>query len=424
SLDGGDYNNGFFGEQMGGQRAAIDITTDAVQEFQVVSSGATAEFGRTAGGVVNVITKSGANNVHGSLFHFQRMEALSSNTSDGKPLKDFSREQFGGTIGGPIKKDKMFAFAAFEQIFAELTRENLSTQLGSTACPVQSPTVGANEGLINTNPDCQRLALTNFINAKVSQQEGLPIKHPIRNSALLAKYDWNITGRNKLSASFNFDYSKNQNQTFDVPTYGDSANGTEGPSKIQAYNANWTSTVSNTTLNELHFSYSRENRPRSATPSSIPADTGIGFVPSFRFGNPFFLQPNVDEIFWRTQIRDNFSIVKGNHNIKFGGEWLHSLNSQVFRGFFTGRYFFDSVDGFLRYASPAAAGGFGPNTTECQSGSGAISWVTAPTPCPGGSTTNGGPLLLYLQDGNPTGQTVEPSLPTGVELRALGRPGQ
>src|SRR5207248_11699134 len=70
SLDGGDYNNGFFGEQVGGQRAAIDITLDAVKEFQVIASGATAEFGHTAGGVVNVITKSGTNQPHGSLFHF------------------------------------------------------------------------------------------------------------------------------------------------------------------------------------------------------------------------------------------------------------------------------------------------------------------------------------------------------------------
>ena len=68
SLDGGDYNNGFFGEQLGGQRAAIDITLEAIKEFQVVASGANAEFGRTAGGVVNVITKSGTNDLHGSSF--------------------------------------------------------------------------------------------------------------------------------------------------------------------------------------------------------------------------------------------------------------------------------------------------------------------------------------------------------------------
>src|SRR5437764_975465 len=106
SLDGGDYNNGFFGEQYGGQRAAIDITMDAVKEFQVVATGASAEFGRTAGGVVNVVTKSGTNDLHGSLFHFQRLDGLSANTSDGKPLKEFHREQFGGNVGVPIVKDR------------------------------------------------------------------------------------------------------------------------------------------------------------------------------------------------------------------------------------------------------------------------------------------------------------------------------
>src|SRR4029079_18113587 len=83
SLDGGDYTNGFFGEQVGGQRAAIDITRDAVKEFQVIASGAGAEFGHTAGGVVNVITKSGTNQHHGSLFYFQRLEGLTAITSDG-----------------------------------------------------------------------------------------------------------------------------------------------------------------------------------------------------------------------------------------------------------------------------------------------------------------------------------------------------
>src|SRR5438094_110505 len=81
SLDGGDYTNGFFGEQVGGQRAAIDITLEAVKEFQVIATGASAEFGHTAGGVVNVITKSVTNQVKGSLFHYQRVEGLTPKTS-------------------------------------------------------------------------------------------------------------------------------------------------------------------------------------------------------------------------------------------------------------------------------------------------------------------------------------------------------
>ncbi len=406
SLDGGDYNNGFFGEQLGGQRAAIDITLDAVKEFQVVASGANAEFGRTAGGVVNVVTKSGTNEVHGTLFHFQRLEALTSNTSDGKPLTDFSREQFGGTIGGPIVKDKMFIFGAFEQIFANLTRANLSAPLGA-ACSVATPVAGTDDAVINGSAECQRVALLNFLQNSVGQDDGQPVKHPIRNSAALGRFDWNVNSKNQFSLSYNFDYSKNTNQTFDVPTYGTSANGIEGPSKINVVNVNHYTTLSSNKLNEAHFSYQRELRPRSATPSKIPADTAMGFATTFRIGNPFFLEPNIDETIWRTQARDNFSIITGKHNFKFGGEWLHTVNTQVFRGFFTGRYLFDSVDGFLRYASPAAAGGFGPTTGECLDASSAFTgWITQGAPfnqtCGTGSSV-GGPLIFYLQDGVPTG---------------------
>ncbi|HEX5883880.1 MAG TPA: carboxypeptidase regulatory-like domain-containing protein, partial [Pyrinomonadaceae bacterium] len=407
SLDGGDYNNGFFGEQLGGQRAAIDITLEAVKEFQVVATGASAEFGRTAGGVINVITKSGANDVHGSGFYFQRLEALTANTSDGKPLEGFHREQYGATIGGPFRKDKAFYFFAFEGIRENLDRSNLSAQIGDTPCPTPNPTITQNEALINANEDCQRLALINFIRATRNQEEGLPVQHKINNQAFFSKVDFHFNNANHLSVSYNFDYSRNENQTFDVETYGNSANGIEGPSKINVIRANLFTTVSPTKLNEAHFSYSRELRPRSAIPSNVPADTAMGFATTFRFGNPFFLQPNVDELLWRTHVKDNFSIVAGDHNVKFGGEWLHTLNDQVFRGFFTGRYIFDSVTGFLRYALTPAANGFGPTVGECFDTSGAFTgWITQGPPfnqtCPVGSSV-GGPLLLYLQNGIPTG---------------------
>ena len=398
SLDGGDYNNGFFGEQMGGQRAAIDITLDAVKEFQVVATGASAEFGRTAGGVVNVITKSGTNQVKGSLFHFQRLESLTSNTSDGRPLENFHREQFGGTVVGPVRKDKAFYFLALEGIRENLRRPNLSEPIGAP-CPISAPTVAANEALIDGNPDCQRLALLGFFRTRTGQEEGLPVDHRVNNTALLSKVDWNVTATSNLSASYNFNYSKNTNQTFDVPTYGNSANGIEGPSKIGVLNVNLFTTVTTNKLNEFHVTYSREDRPRSAIPSSVPADTGMGFGLTFRFGNPFFLAPNVDELVKRFQIKNNFSIVSGKHTVKFGGEWLHTNNYQVFRGFFEGRYLFDSVTGFLRYASPAAPGGFGPYSVGCSNGT----YVTAPAPCPGVSTASGGPLLFYLQSSSPDG---------------------
>jgi hypothetical protein len=403
SLDGGDYNNGFFGEQSGGQRAAIDITLDAVKEFQVIATGAPAEFGRTAGGVVNVITKSGTNQSQGSLFYFQRHESLTSELSDGTNLDGFHREQWGGTYGGPIVSDKAFFFGALEGITGNFRRPNLSRPIG-TPCPVAAPTVPRDEALINSSGDCQRVALLNFFNQRLGMDESREIEHPIKTIAVLGKLDVVANSNNRIAASWNFNHSKKENETFDVATYGPSANGIEGdPARINVGNLNWFTTVSERILNEAHFTYSRENRARTAVESNLAADTAMGFGPSFRFGNPFFLQPNIDELIWRTQFKDNLSIVSGTHAFKLGGEWMHTLNDQVFRGFFTGRYIFDSVTGFLRYASPAAAGGFGPATLGCSNGS----YVTAPAACPGGSTTTDGPLLLYLQGAGLSGPATD-----------------
>lgn len=407
SLDGGDYINGFFGEQVGGQRAAVDITVEAIKEFQVTVTGGSAEYGRTASGVVNVVTKTGTNDFHGSAFHYQRLEALTANDSLGRPLTDFHREQSGGTLGGPLVKDKAFWFMAFEQIGGNLQRPNLSEQKGSTACPVAAPTIQTDAALIQSNIDCQRLALITFMDATRGQAEGNPVRRPLHNTALFGRFDWTVTPRNQMNFSYNFNRSHKINETFDVDTYGNSANGIEGISHIHVINFNLVSTITPKVLSEAHFTYNRERRPRQTIASNVPADTAMGvctggscqgFGSAFRFGSPFFLQPSIDELFWRTQIRENISWVLGRHTVKFGGEWIHSLNDQVFRGFFTGRYIFGSTEGFLRYASPQAAGGFGPTTLQCDDGT----WATqalAET-CKGGVV---GPLLLYLQDGTPTG---------------------
>jgi hypothetical protein len=409
SLDGGDYNNGFFGEQMGGQRAAVDITLEAVKEFQITASGANAEFGRSAGGVINVVTKSGTNNFHGSAFEYFRTEALTAATSDGKPLQDFRRNQFGGSLGGPLVKDKFFFFASGEGIRENLTRTNLSVPIGA-ACGVQNPVFGLAPGAtgfisdaaISLSPECQRLTLLNFLQTHFSENDGLPVSHQVRNASIFGRVDYILNAKNQIFGSYSYDWSKNPNQTFDVATYGTTANGIEGPSKINAANVNWFTTLSSNMLNEAHFTYSRENRPRNAiNPSAIP-DTamGFGFSPAtttFRFGEPFFLEPNVDELIWRTQIKDNFSIVRGKHTFKIGGDFLHTNNTQVFRGFFTGRYLFDSPVGFMHYVTD------GPTYRECSNG------TTVVGACPAGTFATG-PLLLFLQHGPATqGETFDQS---------------
>ena len=244
SLDGGDYNNGFFGEQVGGQRAAIDITLDAVKEFQVVATGANAEFGRTAGGVVNVITKSGTNQTHGSLFHYQRLEGLTSNTSDGKPLTDFHREQFGGTVGGPIVKDKVVL---------------LRRARGHPREPAAAEPVGADRHAVpggdadarrQRSADQRQRRLPARSRSSTSSRraadrtKGSRSTHTINNNALLGKIDWALertatTCRSPTTSTTR----RTRTRRSTSPTYGTSANGTEGPSKINLLNVNLFSTL-------------------------------------------------------------------------------------------------------------------------------------------------------------------------------------
>jgi hypothetical protein len=414
SLDGGDYNNGFFGEQSGGQRAAVDITLEAVKEFQVVASGANAEFGRTGGGVVNVITKSGTNSLHGSLFHYQRLEALTANTSDGNPLTNFHREQFGGSVGGPIIKDKLFFFGAAEGIDENLLRPNLSTYnagtLGSSPCGISNPVFRSNitDAQINGNGDCQRQVLINFYKSNFKEDESQPVDHVVHNGAFFGRVDYTINPKHQLFGSYNFDYSNNPNQTFDVATYGTTANGTEGPAHVQTLNFNLVSTLSAKHLNEAHVTFGHETRPRSAINGSAVPDTGVGFFPSFRFGQPFFLGPGASETFWHLDLKDNFSWILGKHTVKMGAEYLYSHNVQVFDGFALGRYIFGDTAGFLRYATAASTGnGYGPNVQACSNASGVVVAYVSTTSCPAG-TTGASPLLLYLQDApTQSGQTVQ-----------------
>src|SRR5215831_18665340 len=89
SIDGADNNNPFFGEQRGGQRPPFTVNLDAVEEFQVVAEGAPAEFGRSSGGFINVVTKSGTNQIHGTAHEFQKWTGLTARQSDGTRISAF-----------------------------------------------------------------------------------------------------------------------------------------------------------------------------------------------------------------------------------------------------------------------------------------------------------------------------------------------
>jgi len=120
-IDGADNNNTFFGQttgRTGSGRAPYQFSQDAVKEFQVNSSSFSAEYGRAGGAVINVVTKSGTNELHGSVFEFYRDKALNANNAinelNARPKSPYHYNQFGGTLGGPIRKNKDFYFVNYD----------------------------------------------------------------------------------------------------------------------------------------------------------------------------------------------------------------------------------------------------------------------------------------------------------------------
>src|SRR4030095_2841856 len=116
NIDGADFNQPFFGGQRGGERSssAYVVSQEAIREFQVVRGNFSAEFGRSTGGVFNVITRSGTNDFHGSAFYFLRHREFAPRDIEGFERAPI-RQQFGGAIGGPMRKNKTFVYNVYAQ---------------------------------------------------------------------------------------------------------------------------------------------------------------------------------------------------------------------------------------------------------------------------------------------------------------------
>ena len=384
SVDGADFNNPFFGEQRGGQRPAFTFNQDAIQEMVVVNQGASAEFGRSAGGFVNVITKSGTNELEGSAHYFGQWDGISSaqpqSRGGGKP--DFGRNQFGFTLGGPLVRDKAFFFLAYDQQEANETKQ-------------------ATRSVVNQS---ELAKLESFLQERwpgLFDNEFGPIDRTDDNRALTAKVDVHFNQNHQASLKYNYTRSMQINGTFDVDSWGLSANGIE-ESFSHAVNVSLRSQLSNTVSNEFRMQFAREDRPRSyegplipgATPPPLPAfdkiggrpfpDIAMDFADGFRIGLPFFLPIDLGYD-TRVQITNNVSFLAGDHLFKVGAEYNVTSVQQQFIGFANGLYKFASVDGFMNFVT------HGNSYVTCSDGSDSMSGI-----CPAGTAITG-PVLLYLQ---------------------------
>jgi len=335
TIDGGDNNQAFFAEERGRTRISYSISQAAIREFQVNTSSYSAEYGRSAGGVVNAITKSGTNEFHGGAFYYQRNNKWGARnplavrqeviggvfTPVGYKPKDV-RHQFGGTIGGPIVKDKAFFFFSYDQQKRNFPGLSVFGQNGFLNISSANRTALQARGLTSTQID----NTLSFL-ASISG----PVPRTGDQKLFLPKVDWTINDKNTLTVSYNrlrwespAGIQTQATNTRAIDNFGDDF------VQIDALNVKLASTLTPTLLNEFRFQWGRDNEfqfsqppapgePTTAVGGRSPQTVLVGAT-TFSFGMPEFLErvSFPDERRW--QFADTVTMTAGNHTFKWGGD--------------------------------------------------------------------------------------------------------
>ena len=325
NVDGVDYNQPFFGGIRGGERSNSSFTLpqEAIREFQVVAAGYSAEFGRSSGGIVNAVTKSGTNDFRGSLFYLLRPQKLARANDFAKELAIQrlnalgldatlapTQHQFGGSVGGPVVKDKFFYFGSVEVQRFKAPRQVLINNLVGATVP--------------TGVNSSQAEAFNFYRALE-----VPFEQTNNSVALLGKVDWNLNDANR----FNVRYNHSRNKALNAVSTGETAldptttnslstNGTE-ENRNNIVVAQFISTLSAKWINEFRGQFAREVRPRTsnANVANVTTSNGVygtrNFLPTTQFDR-------------RIQVGDNVTYISGSHTLKFGGEFSDILADQKF----------------------------------------------------------------------------------------------
>ncbi len=324
-VDGTDANNVFYGQSAGRSgtgRSPYSFSQDAVQEFQVNTNGYAAEIGRAGGGVVNVITKSGSNQFHGSAFEFFRDKALNANSWEnnrrGAPKRAYHFNQFGGSIGGPVVKNKLFFFFDYDG--------QRNTTPNTVFLAVAAPSDAASQAAL--------ASLQPFLQS---------YSNSLNNNVYLGKVDWQISG----SQRFTFRYDGNRFNGVNFENSGNaSALGHTGNSDVSTDNfaGIHTLVIGPKAVLESRFVYQRDNEPgqaNSTDPEAVIRQSGTTVLSIGR--NSFSPRyANLHAFQWG----ENFSYVYGRHTIKIGGDINFERIANYFPGNFSGSYTFNSYADF------------------------------------------------------------------------------
>jgi hypothetical protein len=374
TVDGGDNNQGFFSEERGRTRSAYSISQAAIREFQVNTSNFAAEYGRSAGGVINAITKSGTNEFHGSAFVYNRnnswgarnpntfINQLVNGVSTRVALKpEDNRYQFGGTIGGPIARDKVFFFFSYD----EQRRNFPGVAVFSTpgylntvnACP-SAVAPGCTTALFNASLKHPSRGLTDAqIDSTRSYLNSLTGETPRRGDQrlFLPKIDWHLNSNHQLTATYNRLRWKSPAgiQTGATVTRSRTGFGDDFV-EIDSLNLRLSSTLSSTLINEFRFQWADELNSAFAQPP-LPGEptTANGFSPQITLTNGLtsgkanFLDRVALPDERRFQFADSVTVTHGNHTFKFGTDInrVRDIDENLFTG--AGAYTYSNINDFI-----------------------------------------------------------------------------
>jgi hypothetical protein len=317
-----DYTNGAPGSAGG-----VNLGADAVKEFSVLASNYTAEYGRTSGGVINAITRSGSNSIHGSAYEFFRNDALDArNFFDGAEKPPLRRNQFGGSLGGPIIKNKTFFFADYERIRrlqgvpSIVTVPSPAARLGQLAggavtvhpniVPFLKLYPVPNGGLVG-NGD------TGIFTSSLSQR--------FNEDFFTTRIDHSISSKDSLFGTYMFD-----NGSLSIP---DALNNVVFPNRTrrQMFAIEETHTFNQSFVNSIRLGYNRTKGAVNVQGPAInpaAADLALGSAPGRASaiitipgvqdavgvgGNSYFR--HVQNSY---QIYDDAFVTRGNHSLRFG----------------------------------------------------------------------------------------------------------
>src|SRR5438270_6247614 len=328
-VDGADNNNSFFAQARGRYRAPYQFSNEVVQEFRVSSNTYGAELGRSGGAVINVLTKSGSNHVHGSLFYYLRDGNLAAIHPFVKTRYPDKQHQFGGSIGGPIKKNRIFYFAGFDQHLFHIPTVVQFANGATAVVPTPADFEATDQALVFDAA------------AKLSALAG-QFRSALLGNTAFAKVDAVLTPRHYLSARINLSrYYGANNVFFDsaspITNFGITENGEEQVNTESAH-VSLTSALTTKWNSHLRLQYSRDLQNSIANSAEVQS-TIQNVIDAI--GRSSSLPRTSNE--YKYVAAETVSYSNRRHAIKFGLDLSVTKINNYFPELFGGRYSFTTI---------------------------------------------------------------------------------